>query len=58
MPLINMFLIEPDISQRLYVVIVKGDFEEYIKIKCAEMRTLIIFFISCLNTMRKKDKVN
>jgi spore germination protein len=30
-PLLNIFLADPDISQHMYVVVVQGDFEQYIR---------------------------
>ncbi|UQD51840.1 spore gernimation protein [Bacillus methanolicus] len=54
MPLINMFLIEPDISQRLYVVIVKGDFEEYIKNQVLRNENLDYFLYLMFKHYEKK----
>lgn len=39
-PLIDTILTDPDISKRLYVVIVKGDFDEYINIQLGAQEDL------------------
>lgn len=54
MPLINMLLIEPDISSRLYVAIVKGNFEEYIKKEITKQENLDYFLYLMFKHYEKK----
>lgn len=54
MPLINMLMIEPDISSRLYIAIVKGDFEDYIKHQVHEQENLDYFLYLMFKHYEKK----
>lgn len=54
MPLINLLLIEPDIPSRLYVAIVKGNFEEYIKKQVKRQENLDYFLYLMFKHYEKK----
>lgn len=56
MPIINTLLSDPDISQRLYLVIVKGDFEEYIKNQLKLQSNLDYFLYRMLRHYEKKKQ--
>ncbi|MDE3839198.1 spore gernimation protein [Bacillus methanolicus] len=54
MQLINLLSIDPDISQRLYVVIVKGDFEEYITNQVSRNENIDYFLYLMFKHYEKK----
>ncbi|NHM33254.1 Ger(x)C family spore germination protein [Neobacillus terrae] len=56
MPIINTLLTDPDISQRLYLVIVKGNFDEYIKNQVKSQPNLDYFLYRMLRHYEKKKQ--
>ncbi|MGD6902244.1 Ger(x)C family spore germination protein [Bacillus infantis] len=53
-PIINTIFTDPDISQRLYLVIIQGDFKEYIKEEIKSQKNLDYFLYRMLKHYEKK----
>lgn len=54
--LINTMLTDPEISQRLYLVIVKGNFEDYIKKQLAKQENFDYFLYRMLKHYERKNQ--
>jgi spore germination protein len=56
MPLINTLLTDPDVSQRLYLVIVKGNFEDYLKNQLDKQTNLDYFLYRMFKHYEKRSQ--